>query len=360
MDPYGIALFVLLGIVFLGVLFAFKDKLSELFGGFGFDSTGLRNYITTWFSLVPYAVFLAGPIVDIMSSRFMYTKASLVGFAMVLVVAFVGSNGVASFMSNWVPSVTSSATGVSEWNTTGLIIAGVGVLASAALIATPIALGNRLVSTITPAIGFALLFLLGAANGLLGDASETIRVVTGDSSTSYAGITIEDVCATPGLGCVQTVFAPTGILLNTTILACHFFEALDTGNTQGMAAVGAVGATTFIIELLTLISKGCISAYKYTYGAPFISLGLGVGAGAGAYYAMKAYAQEMFTPSDQSGGVFHPPPPVQKATKTDSEKLSTKIVVGPQPETSEPVDDQDAFVCEAYKDGELITSTIVD
>ena len=38
-----------------------------------------------------------------------------------------------------------------------------------------------------------------------------------------------------------------------------------------------------------------------------------------------------------------------------------QILVGGQQNTSAPVDDdQDAFVCEAYKDGELITSTIVE
>jgi hypothetical protein len=36
------------------------------------------------------------------------------------------------------------------------------------------------------------------------------------------------------------------------------------------------------------------------------------------------------------------------------------ISVGDSAGQSQPVDDNDQFVCEAYKDGELVTSTIVE
>jgi hypothetical protein len=38
----------------------------------------------------------------------------------------------------------------------------------------------------------------------------------------------------------------------------------------------------------------------------------------------------------------------------------TIINVGGSNEKTQEVDDQDQFVCEAYKDGELVTSTIVE
>ena len=40
--------------------------------------------------------------------------------------------------------------------------------------------------------------------------------------------------------------------------------------------------------------------------------------------------------------------------------LESIINVGGDNTVSQPVDDSDQFVCEAYKDGELVTSTIVD
>jgi hypothetical protein len=333
-----------------------KAGLLPALQGFGKSS---YDYFVTWFSLVPYVVFLSGPIVDIVSSRFMYTKASLAGFITLLIVAFFGSEwfaGISSSLLGFLPSIRDAATGATRWGWLGayaLLIGGLGVS-----IFMPFFEGKTTIGLGTSAATIVILSTILAGNNLLGDTAEVVRTVSGDSSTSYAGITIADVCATPGLGCIQTSFAPTGILLNTSILACHFFESMDTKNTSGMIASGGAMGLTWLVEMMTLGSKGCISAYKYGWGSPIISTLLGVGSGAAAYYTMRTIGQESFTSSDQDGGVFHPPPP--PATKSASEKLSTKIVVGPQPDTSEPVDDQDAFVCEAYKDGELITSTIVD
>ena len=361
MDGWAIGFFVLLGLISLAVLFGFKEKIFELLVGIGFDSTGIRNYLTTWFSLVPYAIFLAGPIVDIVSSQLLYTKASLVGFATVLIVAFFGGEQFAKLSSSllgFLPSIRDEM-GALRW--VWIVIYGLFLGLVSVGVALPYVEGKTTIGLGTSAAAFLIVATILAGKDFLGDVdpSTVSRDIVGDTSTSYAGVTISDVCATPGLGCVQTSFAPTGILLNTSILACHFFESLDTGNTKGMTTIGSVAGLTYAIELLTLYSKGCVSAYKYGWASPaLISPLLGIGAGAAAYYGMRTVNIEAFTSSDQGGGIFHSPPP--PATKTSSEKSSTKIIVGPQPETSEPVDDQDAFVCEAYKDGELVTSTIVD
>lgn len=339
------------------------------------DPEGLKNlieslspigsYFTTWFTLVPYAVFLAGPIVDMITSQYMYTKASLVGIAAVAIVAFFGSSTAAKVISNVVPSIkTLAADGTSVWNWKGIAILATWVIAGSSLLITPFTIpgiNSELFQMIAPGVGSFLILTLLAGSNLLGDVTPVVRTLSGDTSSSYAGITIEDVCATPGLGCVQTVFAPTGILLNTSIMSCHLFESIDTGNKESATIIGGIMGGTYLIELVTQWAKGCTSAYKYGVFSPLlIAPAIGMGAGAAAYYTMKRFALESFTQQSDETGVFHPPPSPEKAKKTSSDSTK-KIVVGASADVSEPVDEnQDAFVCEAYKDGELVTSTLVE
>lgn len=367
MDGFEIGTIILgslLGLLLIvGVIGIIKEKLKTSPDWFDWvsgklDSTG--SYITTWFTLLPYAIFLAGPIVDMITSQYMYTSASLVGMITVIAVAFFGSESVAGFMSNWVPSLkTVDAAGISSWNWTGIGILAIWIVAAGSLIGFPIGFGSPKLRASIPFAGISLLLLLISGTGVLGDITPTVRTLSGDTSTSYAGVTIADVCATPGLGCVQTSFAPVGILLNTSILSCHFFESYVTGDKRSAGLAAGVGGAAFLVELVTQWAKGCTSAYKYGIGSSIISLLLGIASGATAYYTMKNTGLESFTQSSQDEGIFHPPPAPEKAKK--SSESSKKIVVGAATDTSEPVDEsQDAFVCEAYKDGELITSTIVD
>ena len=48
-----------------------------------------------------------------------------------------------------------------------------------------------------------------------------------------------------------------------------------------------------------------------------------------------------------------------KCAYSSTPPVETPIVVGQPSKQTEPLDDNDQFVCEAYKDGELVTSTIV-
>lgn len=332
------------------------EKLAGIFGP-------AYDYIVTWFSLFPYVFFLAGPVIDAISSQFMYSKASLVGAATVLITAIFGSNKFAEISSSLLgmfPPLRSPSgvPGVpADWNWWML---GVYLIIGVAIF-VPIMVGGLSSWAWWASIGIAFLFtaLVLAGNDLLGDVTPSAAPAGIDSSTSFAGVTIADVCAPPGLGCLQTSFAPLGILLNTSILTSHVFESLDTGNRSNAITTGSLTLGAFILEWFTLGTKGCIQKYKYGHFSPILSLGLGTLAGYTAYNAMKTFSLESFTQSYTAEGIFHPPPAPEKP-KSSSGSSERKIVIGPQPETNEPVDDQDAFVCEAYKDGELVTSTIVE
>ncbi len=368
MDPgsgaaIGLGVLFILSIIALVAVSNAYTKVEKVSGAPGFGErladffSGITPYFTTWFSLVPYAIFLAGPIADVFSSQLLYTKASLIGLAAIILTAGFGSNlfaRVSNSIVGFLPPLTKPDI-PGAWNPLGISILAGLVIAAGLMIGLSTGLGNRTVSTAVPPIGGFILLILLAGYGFLGDTVE--RYVTEDTSTSFAGITIEDACSTPGLGILQTSFAPVGILLESSILFAHFFEYAYTGNNRGMSITGGILAGTFTIETAVLFGKGCMSAYKSGKAAPFISLALGALFGLAGYNIMRSWFGEGFT-TTQDEGVFHPPPaPEKKATSVVSDK---KIFVGPQPETSEPVDDQDAFVCEAYKDGELITSTLVE
>ena len=383
---YEIGFWVLFSIIIVALLVVSGVKLYSKSAELG--SSPLIEFVQIFFSLSPYVVFFAGFVIDILSSHYLYSKASLVGLCSVLIIAIFGSDKFANLSKSivgFLPSLYDATTNKTTWVSVikfGLVW---GILLTA--IASPL-IGSAASPTfsmgktglVTTALSFLIVSTLLAGKDFLGDANatpQTIQQVVEDIVDNTVptvdedgiptvnpflggGITLDNFCTTPGLESLQTRFAPVGLLLNSSIIGAHLWESYDTGNNSGLITSSLVLGVSLIIETSILWSKDCFSNYKYGWKSPLISSILGLGFGAAGYYGIKLSSQESFTSSSSQGGVFHPPPAPEKEKKTDSEKLSTKIVVGPQPDTSEPVDDQDAFVCEAYKDGELITSTIVD
>lgn len=375
MDPLALGLAIALGITLIWAIVnqvrvsqitipapavpAVPNVLTRFFQSLG-------QFLQTWVGLTPYMFFLAGPIIDAINSKFMYSKASLVGIITVIIISLFGSDTFARKAGDiigfipriYTPFTGQAPAGASWWNQ----ISWAGVLSWLVITAAvfiPMMVGKLSGWAWGSSIAIAGVFILTmlAGNGLLGDTVPFNGNPFPATATS-AGITNNNLCVTPGLEILQTRFAPAGIILTTSILSAHMFEGIDTKNNSAAIVAASTTAIAFCIEFATMISKGCLNDYKYGAVSPFISLGIGYAAGAIAYYTMKQVGQESFTSSSSDGGVFHPPP--SAPAKTSQSKSDTKIVVGPPADTSEPVDDQDAFVCEAYKDGELITSTIVD
>jgi hypothetical protein len=322
-------------------------------------------FLKTWFGLTPYVFFLAGFVIDAVNASFMYSKASVVGALSVLITAVFGSDKFANLATSFsIPSIyTSSADplvpgGFNWWAILLWLIIGLTIFLP--MIFGAIVSGGGTTSWgwgSTAALGSLAVVTALAANNFLGSPTSEPFPPRRPDSGWFLNLGRTDVCTTPGLNFLQTRIAPAGILLSTSILTSHMFESLDTGNTKNAIASGGIALLSFAVELAIFMASGCSTDYRYGKAAPFISLALGTGAGATAYYTMKRVGQESFTSSSSEGGVFHPPAPPETVSKKSTD---TKITVGPKQETSAPVDDQDAFVCEAYKDGELITSTIVD
>lgn len=353
MDPWAIAFFSLLGLILAiaGVVVAnaVKDKIENVTKPFG-------DYMTTWFSLFPYVFLLAGPIADVISNQYLYTKASLVGILTVASVGLVfGANWFATMSKTivgWIPSIKDA---LGNWNWVGIAVWSIIVLlyGSTAITFTK---GVTTGSLFMGLIGGLLLTVLLAGNDWLGGPSIPFVAPT----SSFAGVTLSNVCTTPGLGCVQSTFAPAGILLTSSILSAHLFESIDTGNTSQSVAIGSTLGTAFMIDFFIMMGKGCFGAYKYGWVSPFISLALGLGSGAAAYYSMSAMGQG--TESFGEGGVFHPP--IAPTSKTQTGKKDSSVPTSGEAEQcssgvlDEFEDGDVALVGELFKDGVPITSDV--
>jgi hypothetical protein len=106
------------------------------------------------------------------------------------------------------------------------------------------------------------------------------------------------------------------------------------------------------MQAINLIGSNCLQEYRYKNWSILIALVIAVASGTSSYAIQKRIL----------GGVVMPSTNSKQTVGTTSQKsaFETIISVGEKSGQSEPVNDQDQFVCEAYKDGELVTSTIVD
>jgi hypothetical protein len=196
-----------------------------------------------------------------------------------------------------------------------------------------------------------------------------------------------NMCSLPGFEWLENTVAPQGIVMSMTVLWYLLIELWDTGRTSQSLALGVVTGIVFIVQGAVLYKNNCLAPYKYGIYSILISLVMAVTFASSSYFIQKS-----FLSGGSSGSTPPPvpptPPPVPPtpspvpATPTtfgpqcpdgtviDSSKtmclpiltgaFGKKVSVGGPNNTSAPVNDDDQFVCEAYKDGELVTSTIVD
>lgn len=327
--------------------------------------------------LMSDAIFLAGPIIDMVNQSYKYSIASVVGFINTALVGFFGSTTFADMSAmivGWVGLPGPDANrGWSDWLFSmgsnwklwlymiplfGLAIAPAGLLSVSNLLASKVAYG----------IGFAaiIFYLLVplAGSGYLGILTTNGPTFGPNPANPVlgGGIKVDQepygYCDLPGFSWAEGRIAPASVVLSQTILWCHLIEMWNTQDSNWIATF-VTAMVIFISQYVTLSAKTCLRGYPSGNYAPFVGLFISMGTAYLAYTGLT-FMKEGFTTQTDSKGIFHNPQPVAPTKKTDGEKLSTKIVVGPPEDTSEPVDDQDAFVCEAYKDGELVTSTLVE
>ena len=180
-----------------------------------------------------------------------------------------------------------------------------------------------------------------------------------------------NMCSLPGFEWLENTVAPQGIVMSMTVLWYLLIELWDTGRTSQSIALGVVTGVVFLLQGAVLYKNNCLAPYKYgIYSIP-ISLVMAITFASSSYFIQKSFL------GGSSGGAPVPPtstptgPKCPDGTVMNSDGTMCLPVLGGKTsqvgvgagapsEKSAPVNDDDQFVCEAYKDGELVTSTVVD
>jgi len=163
---------------------------------------------------------------------------------------------------------------------------------------------------------------------------------------------IVETCSLPGFAWLENDIAPQGIVMSMTILSYLLYELWDHGLFEQSIGLSVTTGIVFAMQAINLIGSNCLQEYRYKNWSILIALVIAVASGTSSYAIQKRIL----------GGVVMPSTNSKQTVGTTSQKsaFETIISVGEKSGQSEPVNDQDQFVCEAYKDGELVTSTIVD
>jgi hypothetical protein len=190
-----------------------------------------------------------------------------------------------------------------------------------------------------------------------------------------------NLCSLPGFEWLENKIAPQGIVMSMTVLWYLMIELWDTGAGPQSMALGITTAITFGLQWAVLQYSNCLTNYKYGTYSAIIALVMGIIFAGTSYGIQKQIAKYRGTtpvppvPSPGTPGTFVCPsgtiinpsgdacipllgPGGAQPGGVGSRQTET-INVGGLNEKTQAVDDNDQFVCEAYKDGELVTSTVV-
>lgn len=190
-----------------------------------------------------------------------------------------------------------------------------------------------------------------------------------------------NLCSLPGFEWLENKVAPQGVIMSMTVLWYLMIELWDTGGGQQSITVSVITAVIFLVQWLVLSKNKCLDSYVFSNWSVFTSLVMSIvfaGTSYGIQKYIPYYTASRNVPPVPSGtpGTFVCPSGTLPSPSGDScvnklgpggTKLTSgglgstqTISVGGVGEKTQAVDDNDQFVCEAYKDGELVTSTIVE
>ena len=149
-----------------------------------------------------------------------------------------------------------------------------------------------------------------------------------------------EVFSFPGFGGFDNKYAPQNILVTTTIMFYYMIGQWESGNANRTMAPGLTLLVTVLSQVGIRYTHGCLDPMW----APLVSIAGGIVFGIGGYHAVKAIkgttdSSKGTTPSSLSGTEA----PTDATKPADGSKCS---------EAS-----GDDFVCDLYKNGELVSTT---
>lgn len=179
-----------------------------------------------------------------------------------------------------------------------------------------------------------------------------LKVYTGAKQLpSAAGIK----CTVPGFESWESVFSPQGIVLPAAIFSYILIDlGFHRSASENMGTMGLMFG--FILaQLIVMGSNKCFAGYYFSSSLLTIitAMAIGVFCGLMGWVGVRFGAPQRL-PSGFGAFSSATSPPTQKATNPLGKSTGPSDVA-----TCSPPNDQDQFVCEAYKNGEVVTSTIV-
>lgn len=170
-------------------------------------------------------------------------------------------------------------------------------------------------------------------------------------------------CSLPGFEWLENKIAPQGIIMSMTVLWYLMIEMWDTGQGDNSVALGVTTAITFALQWFVLQTNGCLESYLFGSWSAITALVMAITFAGTSYGVQKAISVPTVPPTKDPAGNNTCPAGYEMIQGVCKKQLP--ILVGDsakKTETCSPdVGDGDfELVGELFKDGELITSSIVD
>ena len=171
----------------------------------------------------------------------------------------------------------------------------------------------------------------------------------------------KDVCGIPGMSAWGSHIAPNNILFSTTVMSyiASYISVSQSDSSYTGAAWGGVGivflisAIRFYFDKCSVENAPSVGWIAGGFGSVIIALLAGAGIGSLSGGLIAKYV------TGDTAGIGLSSEAKQTLTQTSKPAMaSTSDTAGAG--TCSPTGDDDQFVCEAYKNGELVTSTIVE
>jgi hypothetical protein len=170
-------------------------------------------------------------------------------------------------------------------------------------------------------------------------------------------------CSLPGFEWLENTIAPQGIVMSMTVLWYLMIEMWDTGQGDNTVALGVTTLITFVLQWFVLHKNGCLTNYVFNSWSPITALVMSIVFAGTSYGIQKSISVPTVPPTTDAAGNNTCPAGYEMVQGVCKKQLP--ILVGDttkKTETCSPdVGDGDfELVGELFKDGELITSSIVD
>lgn len=392
MDATGISAIVS-SILFVVIGVAYGHKLFTE-GAFTSGAPVDISFLSLLVLYFPNTLFAYGFIADLMNGKYHYSVASISALGGMFANKFVGEYVVDAimFVLSFLGAQFAKLSTAAQTLVATATAAAVATVAGPAAVAAAPALEMTAMATPAAVAAAAPAIAPAAAAAAVGTAAASAlptpppiepfpegTVLPGPPPPMEGGAT--DLCSLPGFEWLENKIAPQGIVMSMTVLWYLMIELWDTGAGPQSMALGITSAITFGLQWVVLHNSNCLTNYKYGTYSAIIALVMGITFAGTSYGIQKQIEKYRGTtpvppvPSPGTPGTFVCPSGTIINPSGDAcipllgpggtppggvgSRQTETINVGGSNEKTQAVDDNDQFVCEAYKDGELVTSTIV-